>query len=79
MSSESEMLQMAMNAGKWPGIFVSAGLFIWLSCRGIAQVILARQGKSTGPPPSVPSRPISSLQTILLAAALAAALAPLLR
>jgi hypothetical protein len=50
-----------------------------LSCRGIAQVILARQGKSTGPPPSVPSRPISSLQTILLAAALAAALAPLLR
>jgi hypothetical protein len=81
MSIESEILRIAMNMGPWPGIFVSAGLFIRLTCGGIAQVVLARQGKSTAPltaPSRLTEQPIPMI-LFASSGALAAALVSLLR
>ena len=71
------VIQAAIDAGTLPAILVCAGCFIWLSCRGIADVILARQGKSRPPSRAAPGS-TTLLHLCFLAAALTAAGVPIL-
>src|SRR6185437_1022781 len=69
---ELELLRAAVNAGAIPTIFISAGYCIGVACRGIAQIILARQGKSP-PLPKAPANMTTLVQMIFLLAGILAA------
>jgi hypothetical protein len=65
------VLGAAFDAAILPASLLAAGILIWLSCHGVAEVILARQGKSPSRA-AVPSPLTRLLQIGLLAAALVA-------